>query len=55
MEDKNLRSFLQRNCDNYGELHDALLPALREADRTGEPLTESFVRKVLNIPETMFA
>jgi DNA transposition AAA+ family ATPase len=55
MEDKNLKSFLQRNCDNYGELHDALVPALREADRTGEPLTESFVRKVLNIPETMFA
>ena len=55
IEDKKLRAFLQRNCDNYGELHDALVPAMREADRTGEPLTESFVRKVLNIPETMFS
>lgn len=52
--DKELKAFLQRNCENYGELHDALVPAMREADRTGEPLTESFVRKVLNIPKTMF-
>ena len=55
MTDRKLKTFLQRNCDNYGELHDALVPAMRESDRTGEPLTESFVRKVLNIPETMFA
>lgn len=55
IEDKNLKAFLQRNCDNYGELHDALVPALRESERTGEPLTENLVRKVLNIPETMFA
>jgi DNA transposition AAA+ family ATPase len=55
IQDKELKGFLQRNCENYGELHDALVPAMREADRTGEPLTESFVRKVLNIPKTMFA
>jgi DNA transposition AAA+ family ATPase len=55
IEDKALKAFLQRNCENYGELHDALVPAMRESDRTGEPLTEQFVRKVLNIPETMFA
>lgn len=55
VEDRALRSFLQRNCENYGELHDALVPALREADRTGEPLTEQFVRKVLNIPTQMLA
>ena len=55
IEDKALKQFLQRNCENYGELHDALVPAMREADRTGEPLTESFVRKVLNMPKTMFA
>lgn len=50
--DNELKMFLQRNCDNYGELHDALVPALREAERTQEPLTENFVRKVLNIPKT---
>lgn len=51
IEDSKLKGFLQRNCDNYGELHDALVPAMREADRTGQPLTENFVRKVLNMPE----
>ena len=51
VEDAKLRSFLQRNCDNYGELHDALVPAMRESDRTGQALTENFVRKVLNMPE----
>jgi DNA transposition AAA+ family ATPase len=54
IEDKQLKQFLQKNCENYGELHDCLVPALREADRTGESLTEGFVRKVLNIPNTMF-
>lgn len=55
VEDRPLRSFLQRVCENYGELHDALVPALREADRTGEKLNEQFVRKVLNLPTQMFA
>ena len=55
IKDKPLKTFLQRNCENYGELHDALVPAMREADRTGETLTEPFVRKVLNIPTNMFA
>jgi len=49
LEDKQLRRFLSENCENYGELHDVLVPAMREADRTGEFLTESFVRKVLNL------
>ena len=51
IEDKALVKFLQRECDNYGELHDVLVPAMREAERTGEPLTEDFVRKVLNLPK----
>lgn len=54
IEDKNLVKFLQRHCDNYGELHDALVPAMREADRLKEPLTLDFVRKVLNMPESRF-
>lgn len=49
--DKALVKFLQRECDNYGELHDVLVPAMREAERLGEPLTENFVRKVLNLPK----
>lgn len=54
IQDKGLLKFLKSNCENYGELHDCLVPAMREADRTGEPLTEAFVRKVLNIPTAMF-
>jgi DNA transposition AAA+ family ATPase len=46
--DAQLKRFLQANCDNYGELHDVLVPAMREADRLGEPLTENLVRKILN-------
>lgn len=48
--DKGLVTFLQQHCDNYGELHDVLVPAMREAQRTGEPLTENFVRMVLGMP-----
>ena len=52
--EKELKTFLQENCDNYGELHDVLVPAMREADRLGEPLTESLVRKILNMPKIDF-
>ncbi len=46
-----LQRFLKDNCENYGELHDVLVPAMREADRTGQPLTENFVRTILNMPK----
>lgn len=49
--DKGLRNFLKQNCDNYGELHDVLVPAMKEADRTGQPLTEEFVRTILGMPK----
>ena len=48
IKDKNLVRFLQDNCDNYGELHDVLVPALREADRTGEVMDEKFVKAILH-------
>lgn len=48
-EDAHLTKFLRANCDNYGELHDLLVPARRESERTGEPLTEQFIRTVFNI------
>ena len=48
--DKKLSKFLQVECENYGELHDVLVPALREADRTNEPVSEDFVRRLLNMP-----
>lgn len=37
-----LQYLLQRNADNYGELADYLEPAIREADKSGVPLTEEF-------------
>lgn len=50
IQDKDLIKFLQQNCENYGELHDLLVPAMREADRLGEKLTLNLVRIVLNLP-----
>lgn len=47
--DKNLVKWLRSNCDNYGELHDVLVPALREADRTGDKLSVDFVKMTLGI------
>ncbi|MDM1557088.1 ATP-binding protein [Chryseobacterium indologenes] len=49
--DPHLKRFLQDECENYGELHDALLPAMREAERMGQPLTENLVRTILNKPK----
>lgn len=50
IEDTELKKFILRNCDNYGELHDMLVPATREADRLNVPLSMELVRKVLNLP-----
>lgn len=49
IDDKEIVRFLMDLCDNYGELHDVLVPAKREADITGEPLTVEFIKTVLNI------
>ena len=51
IKDRELLKFLRSECENYGELHDVLVPCLREADRLDQPLTLSLVRKVLNINE----
>lgn len=50
IEDKGLCSLLNSLCDNYGELHDYLEPALRAADEKGKPLTEQFFRIMYNLP-----
>lgn len=51
VQDKGLRELLTRLCNNYGELHDYLEPALREADETDQPLTEPFFRIMYNLPK----
>lgn len=55
VENNEVKKFLRRICDNYGELYDVLVPVMREADRTGEEITEQFIRKVLNLPTLMYA
>jgi DNA transposition AAA+ family ATPase len=43
--------FLQMNCDNYGELHDAMVTAMREADRMEQPVSIDLIKRVLNLPD----
>lgn len=49
IEDKELIRFLQKNCENYGELHDVLVPCLREADRLDTTINLGLVKQVLNL------
>ena len=55
IEDNDVKKFLRKLCDNYGELHDVLVPVRREADRTKEPITIEFIKKVLNLEARMYA
>jgi len=47
--DKEVAKWLRDNCDNYGELHDVLVPVMRESDRTGKPLNLEFLKIVLGL------
>jgi type II secretory pathway predicted ATPase ExeA len=49
IQDKQLVNFLRNECENYGELHDVLVPCMREADRLDIPLSLTLVKKVLNL------
>lgn len=49
-----VKKFLRKICDNYGELHDVLVPVRREAARTGSEINVPFIRTVLNLPNTSF-
>lgn len=40
-------------CDNYGELHDYLEPAIREAQENNEELNEAFFRELYNLPKAI--
>ncbi len=54
IEDKKLIRFLQTHCENYGELHDILVPARREADRMKKEMTLNHVRAVCNLSESEY-
>ncbi|WEK18190.1 MAG: ATP-binding protein [Candidatus Pedobacter colombiensis] len=44
-----LKKWLQQNCNNYGELHDVMIPALAEAERSNTPLSVDLVKTVLGL------
>jgi len=49
IEDPQVRKYIRQIADNYGELHDILVPVRREADRLQEPISVSLIQKVLNL------
>ena len=54
VNDGRLRARLREMCDNYGELHDYLEPALREADKQGKPLTDELFCLIYDIPDERY-
>jgi DNA transposition AAA+ family ATPase len=53
IEDKELRVFLSRNCENYGELHDVLVPSYREAKRLQRTLDLDLVKTVIGFKSVL--
>jgi DNA transposition AAA+ family ATPase len=51
VDDKRLANYLRRICNNYGELHDYLETALKEADKKGVDLTYGFFCEIHGIKE----
>ena len=49
IKDRKLKSTLQALCNDYGSLHDYLEPAIREAERMKQPLTDEFFRSINKI------
>ena len=47
--DKAFQRLLCNTCDNYGELHSYLMPALRAAQRDGVPMDMELFKTVNNI------
>lgn len=50
LSDKKLEKFLKELCDNYGELHDVIVPALRQAEEHEYDVSEDFIRVMLGMP-----
>lgn len=53
VSDDGIWRLASRLCDNYGELHDYLEPALREAQENGEELTEESFREMYNLSKAV--
>lgn len=48
-ESTEVKKYLRTICDNYGELHDVLVPVRRESERLNEPVTVDLIKTVLNL------
>lgn len=44
-----LKKWLQQHCENYGELHDVMVPAIIESEQSNIPLSLNLVKTVLGI------
>lgn len=49
IEDKQVKAFIKANCNNYREVHDILVPAMREADRMSTPLSVGLINNMLGL------
>jgi len=49
IQDKEVKKYIRQIADNYGELHDVLVPVRREAERLQEPISIELINKVLNL------
>lgn len=47
VEDKSVKDFVKTNCENYREVHDLLVPAMREADVMNIPLNVDLICNML--------
>lgn len=47
VDDKAVRKFIETQCNNYREVHDILVPAMREADRLSVPLDVDLILNML--------
>lgn len=47
VEDKKVKEFVRINCENYREVHDLLVPAMREADSMDVPLSVELLCNIL--------
>lgn len=46
--DREVIRFVREVCDNYGEVHDVIVPTMREIERTGAPFTVETIKQTLN-------
>ena len=49
ISDRSVKAFIKDNCDNYREVHDLLVPVMREADRLDLPLSVDLIKQTFGL------